>query len=120
MKIAQIHDLVINALEDLKAIDITFLNVSELTPITDEMIFCSGTSNRHVKAIAENLIEEAKHNGMQPLGVSGKEDAEWVLVDLADVVVHIMLPEAREYYQLEKLWSFKEEKHNSQKSTDAS
>ena len=105
MNKAQLKELVINALEDLKAKDITVLDVSEVTDMTDTMIFVSGTSNRHVKSLADNVTMEAKKAGMQPLGVEGQDTGDWVLVDLGDVLVHVMLPEIRDMYDLEKLWS---------------
>ncbi|MRX27719.1 ribosome silencing factor [Kangiella sp. HZ709] len=104
MQSKQLKKLVIEQLEDLKAKDIKVLDVIEMSSITDFMVICSGTSNRHVKSIAHNLIREVKDQGMQPLGIEGDDVAEWVLVDLGDVVAHIMLPQTRDFYQLEKLW----------------
>jgi len=96
--------LVLGALEDFKAIDIQEIDVSSLNPLTDRFVIASGSSNRHVKAMAENLIMKAKAAGFPPLGVEGQKQAEWVLVDLNDIVVHLMLPKTRAFYNLEKLW----------------
>ena len=98
-------DIVLAALDDMKGVDVRVIDVRELTSITDRMVIVSGTSTRHVKALAENVALQAKQHGYQPLGVEGENAAEWVLVDLADVVVHIMMPEIRDFYALEKLWS---------------
>lgn len=100
-----LKDIVVNSLEDMKAKDIAILDVKPLTSVADLMIVASGTSNRHVKAIAENVREQVKLNGIQPLGIEGQDVSEWVLVDLADILVHIMLPDTRRFYDLEKLWS---------------
>lgn len=100
-----LKDIVIDALEDIKAKDIVTLDVKPLTSVADLMIVASGTSNRHVKSIANNVREQVKLKGIQPLGVEGEEAAEWVLVDLGDIIVHIMLPDTRRFYDLEKLWS---------------
>ena len=101
----QLLQIVVTALEDMKGVDIRVIDVRELTSITDRMVVVSGTSTRHVKALAENVVLESKNNGYKPLGVEGEDVAEWVLVDLADVVVHVMMPEIRDFYALEKLWS---------------
>jgi ribosome-associated protein len=93
------------ALEDMKAVDVRIIDVRELTTITDIMVVASGTSTRHIKAIADNVALEAKQHGVPALGVEGDKGAEWILVDLADVVVHVMMPEIRAFYALEKLWS---------------
>lgn len=92
------------ALEDLKAEDIIELDVRDKTSVADYLFIASGSSNRHVKSIANNVIAEAKHSGHQPLGVEGELEAEWVLVDLGDIIVHVMQPQVREFYDLESLW----------------
>ena len=98
---------VVAALEDLKAIDVKVLDVRGRCNFSDFMVFSSGTSDRHLKSQANSVVEKLKERGVRPLGVEGDETAgtEWVLVDLTDVLVHIMLPETRDHYQLEKLWS---------------
>jgi ribosome-associated protein len=105
MNSEQLSDLVVDALEELKAIDIVRLDVRKLTTVTDYMIVASGTSNRHVKALADNVAEKAREAGHKPAGVEGEEGSEWVLLDLQDALVHVMLPRVREFYNLEKLWS---------------
>ena len=110
MRSKQLKDLVVAALEEIKAKEIVALDVHKLTSITDYMVVASGTSSRQVKALADNVVEKAKDAGCRPLNVEGERDAEWILVDLADVVVHVMLPSTREFYQLEKLWGMEERK----------
>jgi ribosome-associated protein len=92
------------ALEDMKAVNIKKLDVRGLTDIADTMMIASGNSDRHVRSIAEHVVEEAKAAGYRPLGVEGARDGEWVLVDLQDILVHVMLPRVREFYGLEQLW----------------
>lgn len=101
----QLRDHVVTALEDVKARDILSLDVSQLTSITDQMIIATGTSNRHVKALVDSVVEAVKSIGQPALGVEGRETYEWVLLDLGDVIVHVMQAEAREFYELERLWS---------------
>ena len=96
--------MAIDALDDLKAVDVVVLDVRDRSSFTDYMIFASGTSSRHVASIAESVIDKAKHSTTPALGVEGEEVGEWILVDLGDVIVHIMLPDIRAYYELEKLW----------------
>jgi ribosome-associated protein len=100
----QLNDIIINALEDLKGKDIVCLDVRELSDVMDTLIIVSGTSNRHVKSLVDNAVEDAKEAGFRPMGVEGKEGGEWVLVDFGDTVVHAMLPATREFYDLERLW----------------
>lgn len=100
----QLNDTIINALEDLKGRDIVSLDVRELSDVMDTLIIVSGTSNRHVKSLVDNVVEDAKEAGFRPMGVEGKEGGEWVLVDFGDTVVHAMLPATREFYDLERLW----------------
>lgn len=107
MELEQLRDTVVHALEDLKGVDVRVLDVRGRCSFTDLMIFASGTSDRHVRSLAGNVEDKAREAGIRPLGVEGGDQApiNWVLVDLGDIVVHVMLPETREYYQLEKLWA---------------
>ena len=96
------------AIADLKGIDPEYLNVSKFTAITDVMVIVSGRSNRHVKAIAEEVQKQAKHAKLDILGVEGAQEGEWILVDLSYVIVHIMQPRVRDFYKLEKLWGMED------------
>jgi ribosome-associated protein len=104
MQSESLVDLVTQALEDMKGQQIRVLDVRGKTPLTDFMVIASGTSNRHVKALADSVAIKARESGVQPLGVEGEDGQEWVLVDLNDVIVHVMLPKVRDFYNLEKLW----------------
>lgn len=96
--------LVAAAVDDRKAVDPVVLDVSSITEVTEYMVIATGTSNRHVKAIVDSVVEAAKANGIDVLGTEGRNGSDWVLIDLADVVVHVMRPEARAFYDLERLW----------------
>lgn len=98
-------EAVLTALDDQKADHVTSLDVRSLTTITDYMVVASGTSSRHVQAIAENLQKTLKSQGVKPAGYEGDPSGDWMLVDFGDVVVHIMHPRTRDFYNLEKLWS---------------
>lgn len=108
----QLHQLVLTTLEDLKALDIKSVDVTGLNPLTDHLVVASGSSTRHVKSMADKLVQVAKANGIQPLGVEGEREAQWVLVDLNDVIVHLMLPQARAFYNIEKLWEVSKDKRS--------
>ena len=99
-----LQNLVTAALDDMKAVNVRVLDVRGLTDIVDTMVIASGNSDRHVRSIAERVVEKARAAGLRPLGTEGARDGEWVLVDLQDVLVHVMLPRVREFYGLENLW----------------
>lgn len=96
---------VVDALEDIKAFDITIMDVHQMTSVTSYMIVASGNSTRQCKAIADNVREKLKEKGADTRGIEGEKDGEWVLVDLGEIVVHVMVPATRAYYNLEQLWS---------------
>jgi ribosome-associated protein len=96
--------VVIDALDGMKALEVKVLDVRGLTDVADFMVIASGTSDRHVRSIAQRVIEKAKEAGFRPHGVEGQQDGDWVLIDLNDMIVHVMLPRVREFYGLEKLW----------------
>lgn len=103
-----LQDLITAALDDMKAVNVRVLDVRGLTDIADTMVIASGTSDRHVRSIADRVVEKAKAAGFRPLGTEGERDGEWVLVDLQDLVLHVMLPRVREFYGLERLWDHAE------------
>ena len=99
-----LRQIVLHALADMKAIDVKALDVRGLTDFTDTMVVASGTSDRHVKSIADRVVQRCKEAGFRPYGMEGERDGEWVLLDLHDLVLHVMLPRTRQFYALEKLW----------------
>lgn len=109
MHSSELVELVEDSMNDLKAAEIHVLDVSAMTSITDFMVIASGTSDRHVRSIANRVVERAKQAGHGALGVEGHEYGEWVLVDLGDVVVHVMQPATRDFYKLENLWAMQEQ-----------
>jgi ribosome-associated protein len=114
METDELKDLVVKALEDMKARDVEVMDVRGKTSITDIMVVASGTSDRHVKAVAETVAFQAKQAGEAPLGTEGLNDGEWALVDLNSVVVHVMLPKVRDFYQIERLWKEPSLAHRAQ------
>lgn len=117
MQVEQLKAFVVDSLENSKAKNIEVLDVRQLTNITDYMIVCTGTSNRHTRAIANNLSVATKAQGVAPLSIEGDETGEWILVDLIDIVVHVMLQETRDFYSLEKLWTASVEKMPKKRSS---
>ncbi len=97
--------LAVEALESLKGQNIVTLDVTSLSDVMDDLILATGTSNRHVKSLAANVVDELKKLGLQPIGVEGMDSGDWVLVDYGTAVIHVMLPQTRQFYDLEKLWS---------------
>ena len=116
MQIDDLVQVVESALDELKAKDVVRIDVRELTSVTDFMIIASGTSNRHVSSLSDNVVEKAKEAGCRPLGVEGKDSGDWVLVDLGDIVVHVMQPATRQFYDLERLWQSAESRREQQQS----
>ncbi|MCH8499202.1 MAG: ribosome silencing factor [Marinobacter sp.] len=104
MQADQLKDIVINALEGLKAQDISVLDVKDRTSVTDFMVVASGTSNRHVRSLAESVVQDIKEKTDLMPCVEGGQTSDWILVDLGDIVVHLMMPATREFYDLERLW----------------
>lgn len=105
----RVRDAVVARLDAMKAVDLKVIDVRGKTSVTDCIVIASGTSTRHVKSMGDEVVVTAKKLGMPPLGVEGEKDAEWMLVDLGDTVVHVMLPRTREFYGLERLWTLAEE-----------
>ena len=99
-----LQQVVLDALADMKAVDVKAMDVRGITDITDTMVVASGTSDRHVKSIADRVLQRCKEAGFRPYGMEGERDGEWVLLDLQDLVLHVMLPRVRQFYALEKLW----------------
>jgi ribosome-associated protein len=103
-KAPSLKTVILDALDDMKALEVKFLDVRGLTDIADFMVIASGTSDRHVRSVAQRVVEKAKESGFRPHGVEGQQDGDWVLIDLNEMIVHVMLPRVREFYGLEKLW----------------
>ena len=101
---ARLLQAITAALEDMKAVNVKVIDVRGLTDVADTLIVASGTSDRHVRSIAERVVQKAKEAGFRPHGIEGLRDGEWVLIDLSDTIVHLMLPRVREFYALERLW----------------
>lgn len=118
MQTEQIKSLVVDALDDMKAQNITELDVRGRTSVTDWMIIATGTSNRHVAAVAGNVEEKSKHAGLRPNGTEGRAASDWVLIDLGDVVVHVMTDQARHFYDLERLWGEPEDSGEPEKDNE--
>jgi ribosome-associated protein len=96
--------VILEALDDMKALEVKFLDVRGLTDIADFMVIASGTSDRHVRSVAQRVVEKAKAAGFRPHGIEGQQDGDWVLIDMNEMIIHVMLPRVREFYGLEKLW----------------
>jgi ribosome-associated protein len=109
-RVFALQEVITTALEDMKAVNVKVLDVRGLTDIADTMVVASGNSDRHVRSIADRVLEKAKAAGFRAMGTEGQRDGEWVLVDLQDVIVHVMLPRVREFYGLEHLWDTPESK----------
>ena len=112
----EIADRAIAVLEDHKATDIRCLDVAHLTSMMDYMIVATGRSDRHVRALGDALVDYCKDNGIEVLGTEGQDAAEWILVDLVDVVVHVMLPKTRDFYDIEKLWDMSPQADDANRS----
>lgn len=108
-----VRDAVVARLDAMKANDLKVIDVRGKTSVTDCLVIASGTSTRHVKSMGDEVVVTAKKHGMAPIGIEGEKDAEWILVDLGDTVVHVMLPKTREFYGLERLWSLAEESRSA-------
>ncbi len=108
-------DIIIAALEELKAKDIVTLDVTSLSSVMDTLVIASGTSSRQIKALANNVTVKAKEQGLKPIGTEGTDQAEWVLVDFGDIIVHIMTPATRDFYDLEGLWQAHADSDNTAK-----
>ncbi len=104
MQLEELNDFLVDKVDDMKAQDIKTIDVQGKSSITDYMIICTGTSKRHVSSIAGHVAQEAKQAGMEPLGIEGEKEGEWVVLDMGTTIVHVMQEEQRELYQLEKLW----------------
>ena len=114
MQSEELLQLARESLDDLKAKDVCVLDVRDLTTVTDYLVIASGTSDRHVSSLADSVITRAKEAGQKPLGTEGQDAGEWVLIDLQDVIVHVMQPRVREFYKLEDLWAVGTDRSDTQ------
>ena len=105
LSLEELSSIILNALEEVKAKDITVLDIKDISDVADRMIIASGTSNTHLKALANSVLIDCKEAGNPPLSTEGESSSEWILVDVGDVLVHIMTPQTREFYDLERLWT---------------
>ena len=113
MKATQLEKIVVGALEDIKGRDIEVINTAKLTPLFERIILASGDSNRQVRSLAHNVEDKVREAGGQVISTEGEDGGEWVLVDLGDLVVHVMQPSVRQYYNLEELWQVTPDLHRS-------
>ena len=120
MQSEEVLKLAQESLEDLKAKEVSVLDVRGLTSVADYLVIASGTSDRHVSSLADNVVRSAKEAGHAPMGIEGQTAGEWVLIDLQDVIVHVMQPRVREFYKLEDLWTVGNEEANQQRETHGS
>lgn len=120
MESEALRDLVVAGLEDGKGIEVKVFDVQGMTTITDHMIIATGTSDRHVKALADRVVAVVKEKGVPVHGIEGQSEGEWILVDLQDVVVHVMLPQTRDFYNLEKLWGATEDRLGAERGARSS
>ena len=116
MELEAMKQAIVAALEDVKAIDISVLDVSKMTSLTSYMIIASGSSNRQTRALADNVQKKLKEHGVDAQGVEGEKEGEWVLVDFGDIVLHVMLPATRDYYNLDQLWGAAESRRQTAKT----
>lgn len=112
---SDLKTLATTALDDMKAVEVTAIDVADRTTVTDWMIVAGGTSQRHVKSLANAVNEKCKENGVRPLGTEGEQEGDWILVDLGDVIVHVMTRESRDFYALEKLWTMEPSEREAQR-----
>ncbi|MDA8255936.1 MAG: ribosome silencing factor [Betaproteobacteria bacterium] len=119
MDIRKLQKIAVAALEDVKAKDIEVINTSKLSSLFDRVIIATGDSNRHVKALARSVHDKAREADAQVIGIEGEETGEWVLVDLGDIVVHVMQPAVRAYYNLEELWKVVPKRPRKKAASDA-
>lgn len=115
----ELKTLACDALDDLKGVDVIAIDVEDRTTVTDWMIVAGGTSQRHVKSLANSVIEKCKEGGVRPLGSEGEQEGDWILVDLGDVIVHVMTRESRDFYALEKLWTMEPSDREAEATNDA-